>query len=198
MDLEFDAEEAQRFLPLVGYSNYKGLEFRFLSDKNAFSVWPEDGDPPWELCKKATRAGYSISYVACVRGDGRRGDKISVIQANFLWADIDAQAFDAKDIVHGKELALEHLDRVLPPEQSPSILIDSGHGFHALWLLERPWAFDMDGSIEMFELLLRRLAKRLKADRSSAEAARVLRLPGSVNFKDKDNPCLCKIVRINH
>lgn len=63
----------------------------------------------------------------------------------------------------------------------PSIIIRSGGGLHVYWLLREPADVQAEqGAIYAF---LRRLALALDGDRTAAEPARVLRLPGTFNQK---------------
>jgi hypothetical protein len=64
---------------------------------------------------------------------------------------------------------------------SPSILIHSGGGLHAYWLLDTP--LDVAGRATEIKSLLRRLARAVGGDLVVAEVARVLRIPGTLNHK---------------
>ena len=88
-----------------------------------------------------------------------------------LWADID---FNTSPEVEARE-------RLAAFPLPPSIVIRSGHGLHAYWLLEH--VTDLRRHSERVRTILRALAQRLGADISAAEPARVLRLPGTDNFK---------------
>src|SRR5215470_17714246 len=63
----------------------------------------------------------------------------------------------------------------------PSIVVRSGGGVHAYWLLREPMLLCEEAA--RAKDLLRRLARHLGGDLSAAEPARILRLPGSWNFK---------------
>ena len=63
----------------------------------------------------------------------------------------------------------------------PSIVINSGGGLHAYWLLHEP--IDLQRDAEATKTLLRRIAYHVGADFASAEPARVLRLPNCWNLK---------------
>ena len=64
----------------------------------------------------------------------------------------------------------------------PSIVVHSGHGLHAYWLLKEP--IDLGEDAAEAGQLLRRLAAHLQGDPAAAEPARVLRIPGTYNRKD--------------
>lgn len=66
---------------------------------------------------------------------------------------------------------------------SPSAIVSSGNGLHVYWVLNEPFDLQNQAERERAAVLLRRLAYFLGADRAAAEPARVLRVPGSSNFK---------------
>lgn len=86
-----------------------------------------------------------------------------------LWADIDGKAFDGS-----KAAALFALGQA---NLTPSILVDSGNGWHAYWLLRQPYAFSVA------QPLMRGLQRAIGSD-AVHDAPRVLRLPGTHNHKD--------------
>jgi len=67
----------------------------------------------------------------------------------------------------------------------PSLEIHSGGGLHLYWFLKEPIDLQVPDERETARTLLRRLALHFESDLASAEAAHVLRIPGSLNFK----PC---------
>src|SRR5215208_7793850 len=89
---------------------------------------------------------------------------ISIERGYVLWADCDGEPAVA---------ALQAF------EPAPSIVIASGSGCncHAYWLLQAPLP------IEELEHANRRLAHALGADPASADAARILRVPGTLSHK---------------
>lgn len=63
----------------------------------------------------------------------------------------------------------------------PSIVVASGGGLHAYWLLREP--IDLQRNADHARMLLRRIAISLGGDLAAAEPARVLRLPRTLNHK---------------
>ncbi len=98
---------------------------------------------------------------------------------------------DAKTIEGGKEEALERLKSY---ELKPSIIIDSGNGYHGYWLLEFPMPTETPQQVRQVETLLKRLAMKLGADQACAEIARILRLPETKNYKDLSKPKPVEVV----
>lgn len=72
----------------------------------------------------------------------------------------------------------------------PSIVVSTGGGMHAYWLLHEPLDLSDAGKLADSTNLMRRLAAAFSAiaDESVSEPARVLRLPGTRNFKYPHTP----------
>jgi hypothetical protein len=63
----------------------------------------------------------------------------------------------------------------------PSLVVESGGGLHPYWRLRDP--LDVSRDAARAKHLLRRLAHHLEGDLAAAEPARILRLPGTFNYK---------------
>jgi hypothetical protein len=91
----------------------------------------------------------------------------------------------------------DELPARLPLElRDPSIVVDSGHGVHAYWLLAD--AFDVSRAEERdaFENMLRNLSASVGADTTTHDVSRLLRLP-FLNMKDCRNgaiPVPCRLL----
>jgi hypothetical protein len=86
-----------------------------------------------------------------------------------LWADVDAKGRD-------KWAIMQSLRDESKLKQTPSIIVDSGHGFHLYWLLREPALFPVA------EGAMRILAKEVLGD-AVYDKARILRVPGTTNKK---------------
>ena len=77
---------------------------------------------------------------------------------------------------------------------TPSLIVDSGNGVHVYWVLKKavspkawlPIATALDTACREYGL---------QVDEITTDLARVLRAPGTVNYKDPRNPKPCKIFR---
>jgi hypothetical protein len=118
-----------------------------------------------------------------------------------LWADIDVAEGGAhkKNVFASRAEALEFV-RALPLE--PTMIVDSGYGFHLYWCFKEPWVFLSAADRMEAEVLAIRWRDTLKergrrAGRvvdSVGDLARVMRVPGTFNFKRADDPQPCNIV----
>ena len=88
-----------------------------------------------------------------------------------MWTDIDFK--DQPERVAGEALNRFPLE--------PSAVVESGGGLHLHWFLKNPLDPQVEG--KRVEVVLRRLAERLGGDRNACDVSRVLRLPGTQNFK---------------
>lgn len=91
--------------------------------------------------------------------------------------------FDAKNLEDGKPEILRKV-RTL----SPSIILDSGGGYHAYWLLKNTFEIKNDVSRDYIAKLQYRWADYVGADGGAKDLCRVLRVPGSVNYKPEYAP----------
>jgi hypothetical protein len=117
----------------------------------------------------------NIYFGVCPRSE-RKGDKSAIRLVHALWSDLDG-----KDYPGGKPEALDRLRQFRLP---PTIIVDSGNGFHAYWRLRTPVTIDSLASIAQVERYLKALAQLLGADPKAAELARILRVPGTLNLKN--------------
>jgi len=102
--------------------------------------------------------------------DGRGGTKENIVHIPALWCDVDF-----KDTP--RELAHEKLKRF---PFKPSAIIKSGGGIHLYWLLSES-AEKRD--LVVIEDVNKRIAAALGGDMAATDAARILRVPGTNNFK---------------
>lgn len=118
---------------------------------------------------------YNVYYGVSPRLRGARtGRRESVTSVTHIWADLDGDLYP-----DGKAEALATIKAFTLP---PSVLVDSGGGYHALWELDEPVPPE---GFEQVQGIVRRLANFLGADPKVADVARILRLPGTRNHKAK-------------
>jgi hypothetical protein len=141
-------------------------------------------------CYPATEVGPVLptwlemtAYVALNRYAGPRGGGRPVVELTCLYADLDTYRqpeFMFLERAEIEEAILGRIDSYGLPV--PSVLVDSGRGFYALWLIE-----PLSGrALQRWQVAQRCLVERLAplgADPACCDAARVLRIPGTVNGK---------------
>jgi hypothetical protein len=85
---------------------------------------------------------------------------------------------------------------------TPTFVVDSGHGLQSWWVFVEPWRFG-DGEREQAEQLgyawqacvAKQAAEWGYAFDAVGDLARVMRLPGTINAKDKENTVPTRMVR---
>ena len=75
----------------------------------------------------------------------------------------------------------------------PSMIVDSGRGIHLYWKIKNAPFGALKTWQELQDYLYYQL-KHLKADRQATDGARILRLPNTINSKDKS---ICEVIVIN-
>jgi len=108
-------------------------------------------------------------YVGVATRNGG-GSKENVVEIPSLWVDVDFRSLPEE----------EAKGRLAKFPLKPSILLESGGGFHVYWLLQEPAGQE---EIPAIESLNHALAHVLGGDLGSCDAARILRLPGTWNLK---------------
>ena len=121
-----------------------------------------------------------------------RGKNHDVIAIPGLWLDLDYDSPGAHKVRHplppNEDAALSLLDAA---PYKPSLIVNSGHGLQAYWLFKELARFDTEDDREEFGRLCRgwqQIFQHVGRDHrwhvdSTADLARVLRIPGTRNLK---------------
>jgi predicted transcriptional regulator len=106
---------------------------------------------------------------------------------NCVFADFDNKDFGGEDAT---------LEQINKSSFSPSVIINSGGGFHAYWLLKDTFHIQDEQARTRASSIQSRWVDMLDADPNSKDLARILRVPGTVNNKYKP-PRKVKFYKIN-
>ena len=143
------------------------------------SIFTRDGDDVAAFVAKHDQPGWSV-YFGVVTRSKHPGTVANCVELPAVWIDIDGS---------------KPIDVLLAAYHPPSLIVDSGGGLHAYWLLTEPMdvseAEDNDGHPAV--ALMQGLARIFASDRSVADLARIMRLPGTHNSKRGD-PVPCTIL----
>ncbi len=111
-----------------------------------------------------------------------------------FWADLDLRS-DAhiKKALPG---TIQDALAIIPDSLPPTIVVSTGNGAHAWWLFKEPYTFDNDGERKQVASLVVRWHTLLRLNAASrgwvfdrlSDLARVLRIPGTFNYKDPAHP----------
>ena len=136
------------------------------------------------------------AYFGCAKygdADNRKHDNAEYFQA--LWMDIDCGVEKAQPDQNGKvkgyidqSTGLQAVKAFLDKNNLPRpVIVDSGYGLHFYWVLTETLRRNVWESLSK-SLRDLALADGLIVDTSVFEASRVLRVPGTYNFKNPDDP----------
>ncbi len=127
------------------------------------------------------RMGWGAYFAVGLRKPGltrwRRGGAAEVVALPAFYTDID----DPSEVT---------LTKLVTAKLPPSVVVASGGGFHAYWLLHEPTT-----DLNTAQQVLQGLAKAFGGDGLSP--AQSLRLPGTVNTKPERDGALCHLVEIS-
>jgi hypothetical protein len=201
---------AEFFRALFGHPALAGLNFATWEKRNKTSrFWgcyaSQGFAAAAEECERLAEASDvyvgTCPYVAA-KAHTERGRESDAGALVALWADVDIQnpgAHAASALPRSRDEALEFLDR-LP--RSPTIVVDSGYGFQAWWLLNEPVLIrtpeERTAARRLVEgwgnhILSQAGMRGWKLDRVF-DLARILRVPGTFNHK-KGDPVEVKAIR---
>lgn len=115
----------------------------------------------------------------------------NIRQYRSLFIDLDVEKYGK----HSKEETMTHIADLVNQNKipEPSMIADSGRGFHLYFRIKNAPKQAIQTFQELEDYLYYQL-KELGADLSATDSARVLRLPGTINSRNK---ATCKIVSIN-
>lgn len=99
----------------------------------------------------------------------------TIAAINCLYAEFDAKTYG------GKEGILRHVETLTTP--APSAVVDSGGGYHLYWLLREPYPTDTDARLAAAKHIQDRWVGVVGGDPGVKDLPRILRVPGSHNFK---------------
>lgn len=126
------------------------------------------------------RAGTQAQRAWAEPKPGEPQPSPEVVAINCLFAE-----FDAHDFLGGKPAARAHLDAIQPPA---SVIIDSGGGWHAYWLLAEPLLLTSPAERERAKAAQYAWVAHTHGDPDAKDLARVLRVPGTRNWKPQYAP----------
>lgn len=179
------------------------VEFRFLkSGSRAWMPWPTFEGHPEEFHLASVPRGQDAYWGVSLRKDATDGKAANCHPTHLLWTDIDLKdhpaltggqtdvyALPAEELAeHKGELLRRVLARCDEHGLPARAIVDSGHG------LQVYWARRARSDFEDTERYNRALALAFGGDAKSTDVARILRLPGTQNLKNKQRPLPVQVV----
>jgi hypothetical protein len=164
------------------------------TDKKPKQVFVESIDEVSDYADAMVHKGYD-AYFALANFQSDEGRTVAnAKELNSFFIDIDCGANKAyADQTEG----IEALQKFLASTNftKPTVIVNSGRGLHAYWVLEQPISREEWKPIaERFKALCQE--HKFEADPAvTADVARILRVPETLNFKDPDNPLPTQVLK---
>jgi len=148
-----------------------------------FQTWPEAPGAPAPRVLHGTLAEHADTLIEA----NMRGAAIGVMVNRG-----DLQGRTTRNVQEVRAVFVDldgaPLEPVLEADPPPTIVVESSPGkWHAYWLVQ-------GGPLNEFKPVMQHLAERFKGDRSVAELARVMRVPGFLHLKGE--PFLSRLVSV--
>ncbi|HML23002.1 MAG TPA: primase C-terminal domain-containing protein [Aggregatilinea sp.] len=169
------------------------LEFRCIQPETekARILWARTGEQKklssvLRQTDTLNKSAYGIFFSPCPRTQKKgTADAAAVVPA--LWVDIDCD--------NDPERRAVSLARLHTFEPQPSIVVNSGGGWHAYWLLSEPFALESHAERQHIGNLLQGLFAAVGGDPDYAKSvASLMRLPDSINTKPERNGVTAAII----
>lgn len=146
--------------------------------------------------KKENDSGVTIYFGVNPRKESGSKDAAGVITCRNIFVDIDA---------HESPMTEEEFRSILAASKLPypSVIVFSGHGYHCYWKLNlvqpTEWMAAQKMLLRAFngQDYMSQPKASDKADRTIIDLPRIMRLPGFKNWRDPENPVVCKVLEIN-
>lgn len=164
-------EPWKNFISFMARGGFGYFWVKNTNDGNKTIWW--QGNPPEP--PKNGNVYFGVNPSKARRGGTERARNEDIAQVNGLYAE-----FDAKDYEGGKDAALAHVRQL---SCKPSVLIDSGGGYHAYWLLAEPFVIKTSQAQQYIADIQARWVAHVGGDLGARDLARVLRVPGTLNYK---------------
>lgn len=193
-----DLIQARPFLDSLFGNAGAGEFFLIWTLPDKHSAWFADVDAACAALASPQYEGKDIYAGMCTSpadmGPTRRCNAANVMSMGCLWADIDIGAAG-----HQKEnlpTSIDEVMTVLASYPKPSLIVSTGHGIHAYWLFRERFilrnAADNAAASELGERWQGWLLRGMQAHGWTLDMtwdlARILRVPGTTNRKNKVNP----------
>ena len=156
-----------------GFAEVRGINRFTGKAKQWFLYWPQESTEFGSLIDEH-REDYNLFGGVLLRHRKVGTAAECEPYTHWLWADLD------------EKTGLD-FDAVLGSPFRPAMVVDSGHGWHVYWQLERPMPID-DARLAM-----RSIADKMGGDFVD-DPARILRIPGTINWKDEKSPKIARLI----
>jgi len=160
------------------------IEIRVFPDKKAkqgfFSSELEAAESAFTLCNQGIDVYFGVNPRM---GNGGKKENVHYFSAFHAEIDYGTTGHKKNSLHDNYENSLATIQSFNP---EPTIIIHSGGGFHCYWVLSNPVKVT-DVGINVLESINKALSDKLGGDAGTHDVSRVLRVPGTFNFKILEN-----------
>lgn len=171
----------------IAYLMQKGSYGHYWSKQTMLTTWWSTTTRP-EIPALKEDLYFGVHPSTKQKAPRTRPTEEDIAAINCVYADVDS-----KDYGNSKKAATKHVKELNPP---PSVIVDSGGGYHCYWLLEESFELNTTLKREIARSLQGRWVDYVGGDLAVHDLARILRLPGTLNYK-YDPPREVRIVYEN-
>jgi len=181
---------------ISGFDKFDGGFIEVVTDYTTSKYF--SNDEVAEAVKYASemaQSGHEVHFGPAVRKDNlgsKRSDRENVLWAKCCWVDIDSpdKTLSADEKLKAAEkLKNNFIESLKGYGLEPSYIICSAHGYHFYFVFKR---VHMDPS--EWSKIQNAIISMAKGDQQAKDVGRLLRVPGTLNWKDKSNPREVKII----
>ena len=156
-----------------------------------------------EIIGQKTNVFLGVGLRNKVLKNGLRGSEKDISCITTLYADIDVKG-DAHAQKSLPETIDEAVDFLNGLNLKPSIIVRSGNGVHSYWLLDKPFKIENSEDRNNIVSIFRDFGKHINLEARKRgwkldnvyDLARILRVPGTINHKLKNN-VKCGVIQSN-
>jgi len=181
-----------RFYELIAHL-WKGGHYSYFwipdSDNGKIAFWfdaktPRDVSQFW----KTVNVYFGIHPSRVMKTMQGRATIQDIECVNCLFAEFDLASGQSPDHL---------LDSIMSLDTPPSVVVFSGGGYHAYWLLAQTYHIDNDDALQRIRSVQSAWIDYVGSDDAAKDLARVLRIPGTYNRKPEYGPNYPQ-TQINH
>jgi putative DNA primase/helicase len=151
----------------------------------------EAAEKAYQLCQKGIDVYYGVNPRI---GNGGKKENVHYLSSFHAEIDYGTTGHKKSPLHNNYEETLTAIQTFNP---EPTVIIHSGGGFHCYWVLSNP-VKGSDIGISVLESINKALSFKLGGDIGTQDISRVLRVPGTFNFKIPDNPRPVTLISNTH
>lgn len=182
--LSKDVKDVLNFLSSGGLYGYFWTQAKAGSYK--ISSWFPAGESrgfPSSWIENGWNVYFGLNPVNKVKSNTQRAELPDIASTRTFFAEFDVKDYGSKEEI------IDHIENLKVGRNvpKPSLIVDSGGGYHCYWFLTDAVKIDMDNLVSI-KCRLYGWISYVGGDDSSKDLCRVLRVPGTRNFKPEYGP----------